>query len=399
MTTRPTTADQFNTSDLIVVYSNLNADYQIVPFNVFNTLISDTVDAAVQSTNNQAAETVAGVDLQALATSIENLENTIAQAEAANFATDISALQVSIGGINSSIMNLSEADIGLTQTLETHTTQIDGHTSQISNILQTSQGQATSLSTLTSTVGSHTSQLTTQATTIATLDAGAQAGIVFRAAAGGATGSLELAAFSDVNGSASTLRIDADNILINGTIQTAHIGDLQVDTVKLQDNAVTLPEDAYEGANQSVTYNANSTSLNSTPIITKSITPSNGNISIFLDVEFGVQNLGTVTGGSADVFRGAAYVDIYRKVGTGAFSLISTKKFGQYIRDNDPDADERYDLTELSNMGLYFDRDVGTDEITYEARARVNIINGADAISGFVPRVEEVTMLILELKK
>ena len=233
MTTRPTTADQFNTSDLIVVYSNLNADYQIVPFNVFNTLISDTVDAAVQSTNNQAAETVAGVDLQALATSIENLENTIEQAEAANFATDISALQVSIGGINSSIMNLSEADIGLTQTLETHTTQIDGHTSQISNILQTSQGQATSLSTLTSTVGSHTSQLTTQATTIATLDAGAQAGIVFRAAAGGATGSLELAALSDVNGSASTLRIDADNILINGTIQTAHIGDLQVDTCLL----------------------------------------------------------------------------------------------------------------------------------------------------------------------
>ena len=64
--------------------------------------------------------------------------------------------------------------------------------------------------------------------------------IGFRAKAGAAAGVLELVAVNDAaTGASSTALIDADSILIGGSVSQTHIANLAVGTLQIQDGAVT----------------------------------------------------------------------------------------------------------------------------------------------------------------
>lgn len=69
------------------------------------------------------------------------------------------------------------------------------------------------------------SLISEQMTTKATVDGIAEAAYVLRAKAGGASAGLELVAADDpVNGPASALRVNADEIILNGSVKTPHLG-------------------------------------------------------------------------------------------------------------------------------------------------------------------------------
>jgi hypothetical protein len=87
----------------------------------------------------------------------------------------------------------------------------------------------------------------------ATSDEWSSSVLSFRAKAGTAGAELELVALDTPNGSASVARIAADDIVLDGTIKEAHFEDLSVSTLKIQDDAVTIPVGAHTTATSILT--------------------------------------------------------------------------------------------------------------------------------------------------
>ncbi|MBM2322658.1 MULTISPECIES: hypothetical protein [Marivita] len=124
---------------------------------------------------------------------------------------------------------------------------------------------AADITTLEANFAAANASLTQQGQVLTTLEGYAAATYVLRAAAGGASAGLEIVAADDpVSGAASALRFYADDILLDGSVTALHIdveslaadtifthfltvagsafmNDLEVNTLQIKGNAVTIP--------------------------------------------------------------------------------------------------------------------------------------------------------------
>jgi hypothetical protein len=123
----------------------------------------------------------------------------------------------------------SDGDSALASDISSLTTTVNQNTADITTE-QTARSDgdsalASDISSLTATVGGHTASISSQGTAISTLEGNAAASYVMRAKAGGASGEIEMVAFDDAdNGaSASSVRISADNILLDGSVKAEKI--------------------------------------------------------------------------------------------------------------------------------------------------------------------------------
>ncbi|SDX74025.1 hypothetical protein [Roseicitreum antarcticum] len=100
---------------------------------------------------------------------------------------------------------------------------------------------ATQISTVQSDLGDVSAEVSTQATAISTIEGNAAATLAFRAEAGSAGATLELIAASDPTGTTSMARIDAANIILNGSVTAAQLstGLLITDTAQIGDAVIT----------------------------------------------------------------------------------------------------------------------------------------------------------------
>jgi hypothetical protein len=84
------------------------------------------------------------------------------------------------------------------------------------------------------------SQATITQTALGTVEGHLSSAVTLRAEAGSGGATLELVAADDTeNGSASTARIHADNIILDGTIQSAKIANAAISEAKIEDAAIT----------------------------------------------------------------------------------------------------------------------------------------------------------------
>jgi hypothetical protein len=100
---------------------------------------------------------------------------------------------------------------------------------------------AAQISTVSSNVGSLTATVTQQAAALTTLEGYAAATLAFRAQAGSGGATLELVASDNPSGPASTARIDAQNIILNGSVRAAQLAteNLITQTAQIANGIVT----------------------------------------------------------------------------------------------------------------------------------------------------------------
>ena len=134
-------------------------------------------------------------------------------------ATDISALNTSVGAANAAITLESSTRASETASLASRATNLE------------------------STTAGHTASINTNASAITDINGNMAARYAIRVNAGGfgAFVSLEDGTTepSTVTLSASQIRLDAEDIILDGTIKSANIGDLEVDTIKIAGGAVS----------------------------------------------------------------------------------------------------------------------------------------------------------------
>lgn len=160
--------------------------------------------ALINTLNQRTDEIVADIDAQVLAARLE-AQDALAQArsdleeEDTALAASIDSLQVSISGNAAAITEESVARAAADTAL------------------------AAQISTVETDLGGVTAGVTQQAIAISTLEGNASALFSFRAEAGSAGAVLQLVASDSPDGPASTARIDAENILLNGTVRGAQL--------------------------------------------------------------------------------------------------------------------------------------------------------------------------------
>jgi len=271
------------------------------------------------------------------------------------------------------------------------------NTASINEINIVQAGQASQITTLTSTTGDNSATVALHTTAISTLEQGAAAGILFRAGAGGNNAVLELVSYTNAAGGAvSSARIAADNLILDGTIQSAHIGDLQVETLHIGDNAVTVPSFRFEDENTNMAFNNNGGSAAKTWILTQNHTsPATGSpIKIDVSLEFGVSSLGNVGGSSDNV----TLVEIFAEVQRSTGHIVATRIFGQYVLDGDNTANERFNTIRFGNSLPFFD-EPPAGPVQYRVYVWASRITASSTITGFVPNVSNQYIGLTEFKK
>jgi len=136
----------------------------------------------------------------------------------------------------------AEEDSTLAGLITALTSTVDGNTASISQTaaaLSTAEGAISQVQTDVTTANSSASA---NFLAIQEHDNLFAAGIGLRVASGNSYAGLELYTLSSPNGSASTARLAADQILLEGTIENAHIKNLSVDTIKISNGAITNNE-------------------------------------------------------------------------------------------------------------------------------------------------------------
>lgn len=114
-------------------------------------------------------------------------------------------------------------------------TQIDAKVANEAAV-RTSEDQAlaTQISTVSASVGSLSADVTSQANAIADLEGNASAMLAFRVKAGTSGAQLELVAADNPDGSVSVARIDASNILLNGSVTASQLATNELLTTSAQ---------------------------------------------------------------------------------------------------------------------------------------------------------------------
>lgn len=102
-----------------------------------------------------------------------------------------------------------------------------------------SSALATSLTNLTSRVGNAESSVTAQGSAIADLEGNASAGYLIRAQAGGAVSLLDLVAADGTSGSVSVAKIQATEIILDGSVTATSLASNSITSAKISADAVT----------------------------------------------------------------------------------------------------------------------------------------------------------------
>lgn len=388
--TLTTTSDSHSTS-----INNLNTTTSNNATSI-NTLTT-TSDNHSTSINNLATTTnTHATTLSTLTTTTDNHTsyiNTLTSTTDSH-ATTLSSLSTTSGNHTSSINNLNSTTSNHSTSINNLTTTSDNHSTSISNLNTTTSTHATNLSTLNTTVGSHTASINSLNTTtaghassITTLEGTISQTIAFNVT-GGQLG------LQYVNGGGTTARIAADSIILDGSIQSAHIGNLAVDTLHIAGNAITAREFATQAAAMDISFShAGSASVAGTNILAQSITTTGGDVYIDVDAWLSTRVHGDVGGSSDNIARAIGQIKIYRNG-----ILRATRVWGQYILDGDNTANERSDILEVANMALFRDQPpAGTH--TYQVYAHVYRVTSSATVSGFVPRVRDRSMRLTEYKR
>ena len=333
--------------------------------------LEDVTDGEAVSSRIDVVETVNASQ----ATAISSLETT-----SANNTSTISALNTTTASQASTLSSLSTVSSSQSSSINVLSTTTADHASRVFNLETNIQGNNASITTLNSTTNGHAASITT-------LNANQRATIGF--AVNGGSLSLQY-----VNGVGTTLRADADNIILNGSIQSAHIGALEVDTLHIAGNAVTGRQ--YSSASNSLNvsfYHNGATTAQGTTILQKTITTTGGDVYLDVDAWFSTLLVGSVGGSSDNMTRCVAYIKIYR--GT---TLIATRVFGQYLLDGDNTANERAHVLEVPNMAIFRDQPSAGSH-TYCVKALVARVTSSATVTGFVPNIKDRVLRITEHKK
>lgn len=133
----------------------------------------------------------------------------------ANYSTFTrSTKSIKIHRIN--IRPASAEEIGFNEIDETISAAVQSSSSALASDIG---AVASDVTTLSSTVGTLSSTVTTQATTVANLESYLASTYTLRVKSGSTTSELELVAASDVDGTTSSARISADDIILDGTVK------------------------------------------------------------------------------------------------------------------------------------------------------------------------------------
>lgn len=195
---------------------------------------------AVQQTSSQNATnittliTASNANASIITTLQETTETT---------ATDLTALTTRVGDAESNIITLNATTAGHATTLTSLSASVSTNTAAISAETTTRASETAALSsdvtTLTATAASHSISISTNATAIA--DVNGNLAARYAITTGGTFISLEDGTTTPgtITLSATQVRLDAEDIILAGTIKEANIGDLEVDTIKIAGGAVS----------------------------------------------------------------------------------------------------------------------------------------------------------------
>ena len=204
----------------------------------------ELVAQSLQIDSLSATLTTAQGDITGNATAIGGLTTRVTDAEGeittqasqiASLSADLSTAQGDITGNATAISGLDVRVTDAEGDLVSQAAQITSLTASVGQNAADISAEATArttaddalaatISTVQADVGGLEASVATQSTAIATLEGNAEASFGLRVEAGGAGAGLELVALDDpVSGPASALRVNADNILLDGTVQAHHI--------------------------------------------------------------------------------------------------------------------------------------------------------------------------------
>lgn len=158
---------------------------------------------------------------------------TLARSDAdAAIVEDVTTLTTRMGDAETAIASeqlaRSTADSALAADIASLTATVDGNTAAITaeQVARTNADSAlaASVDTLTTNLNGVSASVTSQAAAISTIESFAAATYTLRLNAGGAEVGLEIVAADDpIAGPISALRINADNILLDGSVQAVHL--------------------------------------------------------------------------------------------------------------------------------------------------------------------------------
>jgi hypothetical protein len=198
-----------------------------------------TLDTTVSDLNVDLATLQGTVSSNTAAISNE----TIARANAvSSLVADITSLSASVGQNASDLANETLArasgDSALTASINSLSSRVDQNETAITNEqvarVNADNALSTTLSTLSTDFNGLEASVTEQAVAIATIESFQAATYTLRLGAGGASAGLEIVAANDpINGPISAFRVSAENILLDGSVLTQHLGANSVTAEKI----------------------------------------------------------------------------------------------------------------------------------------------------------------------